>query len=123
MRVIPLQLFVLALGSAAGVASSQTMPQHLAGQLLVASTEYTLYTYDPDGRTAISHCSGSCAAVWPPYIAAADAKAAGDFTLAMRADGQRQWVYKRQPLYLFAGDASPGDSDGDGVNGSWHVVR
>ncbi|MEP6899018.1 MAG: hypothetical protein ABI870_10850 [Rhodanobacter sp.] len=43
--------------------------------------------------------------------------------MVKRADGIRQWVYLGQPLYLFAGDARPGDLDGDGVNGSWHVVR
>lgn len=114
---------LLALGLAGGTAWAHPVPQHVQGKLLAAADGYTLYTYDPDGISGSSHCAGACAAVWPPYIADAAAKATVDFTLATRADGKRQWVFRGRPLYLFAGDARPGDSDGDGVNGSWHVVR
>lgn len=122
MKLHPLQLPLLALCLATGVASAHAIPQRHAGQPLVAANGYTLYSYDPDGTSGISHCVALCASVWPPLIADPDAKATGDFTLTTRADGQRQWVYQRRPLYLFAGDAKPGDRDGDGVNGSWHVV-
>lgn len=108
---------------AAGVAAAAAVPQPAAGKPLAGSHGYTLYTYDADGLSASSHCVGPCAAVWPPYLADDGATASGDFTLTTRPDGKRQWVYKRRPLYLFAGDAKPGDRDGDGVNGSWHVVH
>lgn len=123
MKAMPIHLLLLALTVAAGMASAHSVPQHRAGKPLAGNDGYTLYTYDSDGSSGTSHCVGTCAAVWPPYMADANAKATGDFALTTRADGQRQWVYKRQPLYLFAGDAKPGDSDGDGVNGSWHLVR
>lgn len=77
----------------------------------------------PDGVSGHSRCSGSCAVVWPPYLADAGVKASGDYRLTTRADGSRQWVYRGHPLYLFVGDEKPGGHDGDGVNGSWHVVR
>ena len=47
----------------------------------------------------------------------------GGYSLTLRGDGGFQWVYQGHPLYLFVGDNKPGDSDGHGVNGSWHVVR
>jgi predicted lipoprotein with Yx(FWY)xxD motif len=123
MKSIPIHLLLLGLAVATGLASAHSVPQHRAGKPLASNEGYTLYTYDPDGTSSTSQCVGTCAAVWPPYIADADSRATGDFTLATRADGKRQWVYKHQPLYQFAGDSSPGDRDGDGVNGSWHLVH
>lgn len=99
------------------------LPQRSAQGLLESGSGQTLYTYDPDGSTGKSECSGPCAAVWPPYAADAGAAANADFSVLTRADGTPQWVCRGHPLYLFAGDAKPGDKDGDGVNGSWHVVH
>ena len=122
MKAIATLMLLLALAVAAATAGAHPVPQHHAGQQLTGNDGYTLYTYEPDGTSTISRCDGSCATVWPPYLADPGAKASGDFTLVTRADGTRQWAYKRRPLYLFAGDARPGDRDGDGVNGSWHVA-
>ena len=33
-----------------------------------------------------------------------------------------QWAVKGKPLYYFAGDAKPGERNGDGSGGTWHVV-
>lgn len=122
MKAIATAILLLALAVATGPAAAHPVPQHRAGQMLTGDDGYTLYTYEPDGVSSISRCDGSCAAVWPPYLADEGAKASGDFTLITRADGTRQWAYQRQPLYAFAGDAKPGDRDGDGVDGSWHVA-
>jgi predicted lipoprotein with Yx(FWY)xxD motif len=120
---VPLRSFLfLAFGLATAAASASAMPEHVAGKPLSGSQGYTLYTYDPDGSSDTSRCFDSCAAVWPPYVADDGAKAAGDFSLTTRPDGKLQWVYKHRPLYLFAGDAGPGDRDGDGVNGCWHLI-
>ncbi|MGP1665524.1 MAG: COG4315 family predicted lipoprotein [Rhodanobacter sp.] len=107
----------------AGTASASSPPQRNAAGLLADDSGHTLYRYDPDGRSGISHCSNACAAVWPPYLADRAAKTGAGFSLTPRSDGRFQWVYQGYPLYLFAGDSKPGDSDGDGVNGSWHVLR
>ena len=109
------------LGAAA--LDAHPLPQRSAQGLLVSAGGRTLYTYDPDGRRGISTCSGPCAAVWPPYAADPGVAASADFSVFTRADGTPQWVYRGRPLYLFAGDGKPGDRDGDGVNGSWHVVH
>ena len=90
---------------------------------MVGSGGYTLYTYDPDGRTGQSQCSGPCAAVWPPYAADAGATASGDFSVTVRADGIHQWSYRARPLYRYAGDSTPGTHAGDGINGVWHTVH
>lgn len=114
---------VLMLSMLAGAAFAGSMPAHNPQGLLAGSEGFTLYSYDADGVSGGSHCSGSCAAVWPPYLVDDGVKPAGDFSATLRSDGQRQWVYQGRPLYRFAGDAKPGDHDGDGVNDRWHVLH
>ena len=123
--VLAMNIFrcVAALLLLTGTATAASLPQRDAHSLLVGSAGHTLYSYDPDGVSGSSHCSGSCAVVWPPYLAEVGVQATGNFSVTTRADGSSQWVYRGRPLYLFAGDSKPGDRDGDGVNGSWHVVH
>jgi len=83
----------------------------------------TLYTFDKDagGKSA---CNGPCATNWPPLAAAADAKAAGDWSVITRDDGSKQWAFKGKPVYTWVKDGKPGDKTGDGMlNGAWHVVK
>lgn len=120
MNVFPSALALLLL---VGTATAASTPQPDAQGLLVGSAGHTLYSYDPDGVSGSSQCDASCAAVWPPYVADVGAAVTAGFSVTKRTDGTRQWVYQGRPLYLFAGDAKAGDHDGDGVNGSWHVVR
>ena len=40
-----------------------------------------------------------------------------------RKDGAEQWAFKGMPLYYWAGDSKPGDTNGDGVGGVWHVLK
>lgn len=39
-----------------------------------------------------------------------------------REDGAEQVTYGGWPLYHFAGDEAPGDTNGQGVNDVWFVV-
>ncbi len=80
----------------------------------------TLYTFDKDTANK-SNCAGGCLAAWPAFVAKAEAKAAGDFGL-IDANGAKQWAVNGKPLYYFAGDTKPGDRNGDGSGGVWHVV-
>jgi predicted lipoprotein with Yx(FWY)xxD motif len=54
----------------------------------------------------------SCVEKFPPYLASGDAAASGDFTLAQRPDGAKQWAYRGFPLYLSAKDRASGDLNG-----------
>lgn len=87
---------------------------------LVSTSGRTVYTFDKD-EAGKSHCMGGCMAVWPAFTAQADATAQGDFGI-IEANGARQWTMNGKPLYFFAGDAKPGDHNGDGKNGVWHMV-
>ncbi|HEY4368795.1 MAG TPA: hypothetical protein VGN07_16290 [Steroidobacteraceae bacterium] len=54
----------------------------------------------------------SCAAVWPPVVAAADATPVGKWTVLTRKDGVKQWAYDEQALYTSILDRGPGDAVG-----------
>lgn len=51
----------------------------------------------------------SCVAVWPPVLAAADAKPVGRWTVVDRPDGGKQWAYDGMALYTSSLDKRPGD--------------
>jgi predicted lipoprotein with Yx(FWY)xxD motif len=95
---------------------------HRDAGVFVDEKGMTLYTFDRDAKGK-STCNAQCAANWPPLLARADAKAAGDYTIVVRDDGRSQWAYKGKPLYLWIKDQKPGDRTGDGVNNVWRVAR
>jgi predicted lipoprotein with Yx(FWY)xxD motif len=113
--------FVVAAALSFAGASAAQAPVKMAGGMLTNDAGMTLYTFDKDagGKSA---CNGPCAANWPPLMAAADAKASGDWTIVTRDDGGKQWAYKSKPLYLWAKDQKAGDKTGDGFNSVWHVA-
>lgn len=92
------------------------------GEVFVGDNGMTLYVFDKDAKDQ-SNCYGDCATLWPPFVAAKGASAAGDFTLVSRKDGMKQWAYDGKPLYFWQKDKKPGDTTGDGVKGVWHVAK
>lgn len=102
------------------VSTVQAQPVAKDG-LLADANGRTVYTFDKDTADK-SNCSGGCLAAWPAFTAKPGAQAKGDFGLIGAAGGQQQWTVKGKPLYYFAGDAKPGERNGDGSGGVWHVV-
>ncbi len=71
----------------------------------------TLYTYAKD-EAGKSNCVADCTKANPPFIAAANAKASGDWSLVKRDDGAKQWAHKGKPLYTYVGDKMNGSLNG-----------
>ena len=99
------------------------------GLVLANGQGFTVYWFAADTGTT-SACSGACAAAWPPVIGmpqvASGVKLSGKLGEIMRANGQMQATYEGHPLYLFAGDTSPGQVNGNGVNGFgalWWAIK
>ena len=90
------------------------------GKILADVKGMTLYSFDKDAGGK-SNCNDKCASQWPPLQAAADSKAAGDWTIVARDDGTKMWAYKGHPLYTFVKDKKAGDVTGDNVDG-FHTV-
>jgi predicted lipoprotein with Yx(FWY)xxD motif len=89
------------------------------GKILVDSKGRTIYLFKKDRGTK-SACSGDCASDWPPVRASGKPTVGGGASASLvgttaRADGQPQVTYNGQPLYLYAGDEKPGDTNGQGL--------
>jgi predicted lipoprotein with Yx(FWY)xxD motif len=96
------------------------------GKVLVDGQGRTLYLYTPDGHDR-SVCYGRCASYWPPLLTAGKPRAGAGVNAKLlgatrRSDGRRQVTYAGHPLYLFAQDSKPGQTNGEGVQGIWYVV-
>jgi predicted lipoprotein with Yx(FWY)xxD motif len=98
-----------------------------ANGYLVGPNGLALYVFDTDSP-GTSACTGGCADNWPPLTTAegqhvaADPSASGTFASIARSDGSMQVTFNDRPLYYFAGDSAPGDKNGDGINGVWHLA-
>lgn len=95
------------------------------GEYLVANNGFTLYTFAQDvgGNSA---CNGDCAAKWPPLLegnVSLPAGVGGSLGTVAREGGQRQVTYDGKPLYFFAGDKAPGDTNGHGVGSVWFAAK
>ncbi|MDP2020432.1 MAG: hypothetical protein U1C47_26930 [Hydrogenophaga sp.] len=101
----------------AGAAHAQPV---MRDGVLADATGRTVYTFDKD-EMGKSHCTGGCLSLWPAFVAKPDAAAKGDFGL-IETNGVRQWTVKGKPLYYYAADAKPGERNGAGKGGVWHVV-
>jgi predicted lipoprotein with Yx(FWY)xxD motif len=105
-------------GASVAVASSKL------GNILVDDKGRTLYAFTRDQGDK-SACSGQCAATWPALAGPATAGSgaqAGLLSTAMQANGSSQVTYGGRPLYHFAGDKGPGDTNGQGMGNVWFVV-
>ena len=58
----------------------------------------------------------SCEALWPPFLAPADAKPVGKWTIVKRTNGESQWAYDDYPVYTSSKDHKKGDVLGGSVS-------
>lgn len=101
------------------------------GPILVGDDGFSLYMFmaDIQGSDA-STCYDACAEAWPPLIVDGDPTAGEGADEALlgtitRDDGSTQVTYNGWPLYFYAGDTTPGDTAGQGVDGFgglWYLV-
>jgi predicted lipoprotein with Yx(FWY)xxD motif len=98
------------------------------GTIVTDGKGMTLYRFDKDtAKPAKSNCDGVCAAQWPPALVTGSQVAlsgvdAGEVGTVTRSDGTKQLTIGNWPVYEFAGDSQPGDTNGQGVGGIWHAV-
>jgi predicted lipoprotein with Yx(FWY)xxD motif len=91
---------------------------------------FTLYRFDKDTPSpSKSNCSGDCAKTWPPvlvdqggkiFLDGVDRSAVG---VVKRDDGTLQVTIGGWPVYRFSKDQRAGDTNGQGVGGTWFGVR
>jgi len=122
-------------GTAATAAPATTATQETSGTTVaVANSKLGDILVDGEGRTLYaftkdqgdqSACSGECATNWPALTGTATAGTGAQASLlstATQASGTDQVTYDGKLLYHFAGDAKPGDTNGQGVGTVWFAV-
>ncbi|MGW8331823.1 SCO0930 family lipoprotein [Streptomyces sp. NPDC055897] len=97
------------------------------GKVVTDSAGFTLYRFDKDTASPPkTNCEGDCAKAWPAVpadgvtaAAGTDASKLGSVT---RADGTRQLTIGGWPMYRYAKDVNPGDTNGQNLGGTWHAA-
>ena len=106
-------------------------PADIPGQFIVDQTNlgrqvtlangFVVYAWDGDGANK-SKCVDACLKSWTPVLAPeVGTQAREDWTIVERAPGVKQWAFRKQPLYTFIGNSSPGMEQG-GETPGWHLV-
>lgn len=96
------------------------------GKIVTDGKGNTLYRFDKDQvKPTIANCLGQCAKAWPPVKFTSKLKLTGidrsKITNIMRKDGICQLALGGWPLYRYSKDLQPGDTNGQGVGGTWFV--
>ncbi|MFJ7077717.1 hypothetical protein [Streptomyces sp. NPDC098781] len=97
--------------------------------VVVNGAGFTLYRFDKDtADPSKSNCAGECATTWPPVLVAPGGKIfidgvnKSDVGVVKRDDGNLQVTIGGWPVYRFSKDLEPGDTNGQGVGGTWFGV-
>ena len=112
--------------SASGSATVNVGKNSKYSSFLVDGKGMTLYLFTKDSP-GTSTCAGGCATSWPPLLTngkpvAGTGVDAAKFGTTTRADGTTQVTYNGWPLYYFAKDQQPGNTNGDGVGSVWYLI-
>ncbi|MFJ8768187.1 COG4315 family predicted lipoprotein [Streptomyces clavifer] len=110
-------------------ATVDTKSEGKLGSILVDDKGNTLYLFLADKKNK-SNCTDACAKAWPPLLTKGAAKV-GDgvnkklLDITKRSNGDEQVTYNGHPLYYYAADTKPGQTNGQGLNqfgAEWYVL-
>ncbi|WP_433539256.1 COG4315 family predicted lipoprotein [Micromonospora sp. CA-249363] len=98
------------------------------GNIVIDGRGYALYrSVDDSSSPPRSACTGPCADQWPPASWAPDLRLEGINRELVgtyrRPDGRLQLTLGGWPLYEYAGDRTPGETNGRGRDGRWWLAR
>ncbi|MEU8530824.1 SCO0930 family lipoprotein [Streptomyces sp. NPDC048629] len=97
------------------------------GRIVVDSRGFTVYRFTKDKQWPMtSACVGACLDKWPAVAPVDENDTKGitlrNFLVLDRPDGVKQQTINCWAVYTFAGDTKPGDTNGQGVGGTWFAV-
>ncbi|MET7604430.1 SCO0930 family lipoprotein [Streptomyces avermitilis] len=98
------------------------------GDIVIDKNGRTVYRFlkDQAWPTPKSACVGACLEKWPVVapVSANDTKGVQKKGLMgfTRPDGAEQMTVNCWPIYTFSGDKAAGDTNGQGVGGTWYAV-
>ncbi|GAB3534239.1 hypothetical protein GCM10027403_09720 [Arthrobacter tecti] len=97
------------------------------GEVVVDAEGMVVYYFTNDeADSGVSACEGGCLEAWPPVLTDSETPEAegvtGELGTIETPDGELQVTINGMPIYYFANDEAPGDTNGQGVNEVWYVV-
>ena len=92
----------------------------LRGRLLHTARGFSVYAFDGDTPSG-SACDAACEQRFAPVQAPAAARTHGEWSIFTRASGEKQWMFRGKPLYVFAEDDRVRSLTGSDVPG-WRNV-
>ncbi|MFL5910043.1 MAG: hypothetical protein ACJ768_05675 [Gaiellaceae bacterium] len=97
--------------------------------VVINGAGFTLYRFDKDtAAPSKSNCDGACATTWPPVLVNPkgriflDGVPRSKIGVVKRSDGTLQVTIGGWPIYRFSKDTGPGQTNGEGVGGTWFAV-
>ena len=98
------------------------------GEYFTDSKGFALYYFAKDvPSTGMSAATNQTLAKWTPFYVSPVVTATGinatDFTTITGPNGKPQLSYKGWPLYKFLSDVNPGQTNGEGFNNLWWVMK
>jgi predicted lipoprotein with Yx(FWY)xxD motif len=95
---------------------------------MVNGKGFTLYRFDADSaKPSASHCTGACAVIWSAVPATGANNVQGvDHQLVGSVNrpgsSAKQLTIAGWPMYTYSQDSKPGQTNGQGVDGTWFAV-
>jgi predicted lipoprotein with Yx(FWY)xxD motif len=114
-------------GSSSSSAAVVKTASNSLGTILVNSQGMTLYHLSGEVNGKFICTSSACLGVWHPLIAPSSGTPSGEvgsLGTVKRPEGTMQVTYNGTPLYTFAQDKQPGETNGQGIKdvGTWSAV-
>lgn len=130
-------------GSALALAlmAAPAAAQNAASVTIADSSEYGQYLADAEGRALYLFttdtqgmgdmepqisCSGECLDHWPLFTAQGDPQAGANVDISLLGttehEGEMVVTYNGWPLYYFAADQGPGETQGQGRGDVWYLI-
>lgn len=97
------------------------------GEVVVDAEGMVVYYFTQDEpNSGVSSCEGGCLEAWPPVLSDSETPevegVTGEVGTIETPEGDLQVTINGMPIYYFAQDEAPGDTNGQGVNEVWYVV-
>jgi predicted lipoprotein with Yx(FWY)xxD motif len=113
--------------SSSSGAMVKTVSNATLGTVLTDSQGMTLYHLSGEQNGKFVCTSAACLGVWHPLIATSGGSSGsgvGSLGTVKRSNGTTQVTYKGAPLYTFARDKQPGETNGQGIKdvGTWSAA-
>ncbi|QGV77399.1 SCO0930 family lipoprotein [Streptomyces ficellus] len=114
-------------GAPADLAGLSVRKDPKLGEVVVDKNGMTVYRFEKDSAWPMkTACTGECLEKWPVVAPVDKNDTEGinlkGYTVFNRPDGIKQQTIDCWPLYTFAGDKKPGDTNGQGVGGTWFAI-